>query len=153
MIFRRFIASCLLLLLLIPSLSHATDVTASLDRNSVQLGETVTLNLRVNGHAGNIDAPDLGTLNKDFEILGTSQNSSLSVVNGTATSTMTFGIALRPRHTGTLQIPALTVAGSQTTPLQLQVSEPDPARRLRPPARMSSWRRRSSRRTVTSASS
>ncbi|GAB2535594.1 BatD family protein [Rhodanobacter koreensis] len=127
MIFRRFIASCLLALLLAPSLGHAADVTASLDRNSVQLGETVTLNLRVNGHAGNVDAPDLGALNKDFEILGTSQNSSLSVVNGAATSTMTFGVALRPRHTGTLQIPALTVAGSQTTPLQLQVTEPDPA--------------------------
>ncbi|HEY1590072.1 MAG TPA: BatD family protein [Rhodanobacter sp.] len=125
--FRRLLASGLLLLLLIPALGRAADVTASLDRNSVQLGETVTLNLRVDGHAGNVDAPDLGALNKDFEILGSSQNSSLSIVNGTATSSMTFGIALRPRHVGTLQIPALTVAGSQTTPLKLQVDPPDPA--------------------------
>ncbi|WP_449427473.1 BatD family protein [Rhodanobacter umsongensis] len=125
--FRRLLASGLLLLLLIPALGHAADVTASLDRNSVQLGETVTLNLRVNGRAGNVDAPDLAALNKDFEILGSSQNSSLSIVNGAATSSMTFGIALRPRHAGTLRIPALTVAGSQTAPLQLQVDPPDPA--------------------------
>ncbi|OOG47753.1 BatD family protein [Rhodanobacter sp. C01] len=125
--FRRLIAHCLLVLVLIPTLGRAADVTASLDRNSVQLGETVTLNLRVDGHAGNVDAPDLGALNKDFEILGSSQNSSLSIVNGAATSSMTFGIALRPRHVGTLQIPALTVAGSQTAPLQLQVAAPAPA--------------------------
>ncbi|WP_174236689.1 protein BatD [Dyella sp. S184] len=125
--FRRFIAGWLLVLLLIPALGHATDVTASLDRDSVQLGETVTLNLRINGSAGNVDVPDLHALANDFDILGTSQNSSLSVVNGAATSSMTFGIALRPKHVGDLQIPALSVAGSQTAPLQLQVSAPDPA--------------------------
>ena len=115
------------MLLLLPVLAHATDVTASLDRDSVQLGETVTLNLRINSSAGNVDAPDLRALANDFDILGTSQNSSLSVVNGAATSSMTFGIALRPKHVGNLQIPALSVAGSQTAPLQLQVSAPDPA--------------------------
>jgi hypothetical protein len=125
--FRRLIAGWLLTLLLIPALGRATDVTASLDRDSVQLGETVTLNLRINGSAGNVDAPDLRALANDFDILGTSQNSSLNVVNGAATSSMTFGIALRPKHVGNLQIPALSVAGSQTAPLQLQVSAPDPA--------------------------
>ncbi|OOG59630.1 BatD family protein [Rhodanobacter sp. C03] len=125
--FRRLIAVWLLALLLIPSLGHAADVTASLDRNSVQLGETVTLNLRVNGNAGNVTAPDLSALSNDFDILSSSQNSSLSVVNGRASSSMTFGIALRPKHVGDLQIPALSVAGSQTTPLQLQVDAPDPA--------------------------
>ena len=125
--FRRLIAGWLLLLLLLPALGHATEVTASLDRDSVQLGETVTLNLRISGSAGNVDMPDLRALGNDFAILGTSQNSSLSVVNGAATSSMTLGIALRPKHVGNLQIPALSVAGSQTAPLQLQVSAPDPA--------------------------
>ncbi|HVC15895.1 MAG TPA: BatD family protein [Rhodanobacter sp.] len=124
--FRRIIRCGLLALLLLPALGRAADVQATLDRNSVQLGDTVTLNLRVNHSSGNVQAPDLGALNKDFEILGTSQNSSLSVVNGTATSTLTFGIALRPRHEGVLQIPALTVDGSQTAPLQLRVTAASP---------------------------
>jgi len=125
--FRRTLGYWLLALLLIPALGHAATVQATLDRSSVQLGDTVTLNLRIDGDAGNIGAPDLSALDKDFEILGTSQNSSLSVVNDTTTSELTFGVALRPRHEGLLQIPALTVAGSQTTPLQLQVAAPDPA--------------------------
>jgi len=124
--FRRFIVECLLALLLIPALAQATDVQATLDRNSVQLGETITLNLRVQNASGGIGMPDLHALNQDFSILGTSQNNSLSVINGSASATLTIGVALRPKHVGMLQIPALSVAGSQTQPLQAQVSAPDP---------------------------
>jgi BatD DUF11 like domain len=126
MTLRRWISGWWLLLLLVPPLAHA-DVQATLDRSSVQLGETVTLNLRVDDANGGMSMPDLSALNQDFSVLGTSQNSSLSVINGSATSTLTFGIALRPRHVGSLQIPALSVGGNQTRPLQLQVTAPDPA--------------------------
>jgi hypothetical protein len=122
--FRHLLA--LLPWLLMPALSHAANVQATLNRSTVQLGETVTLNLRINDYDGNLPTPDLGALNRDFSILGTSQNRSLSIINGRRTSELTLGVALRPRHTGTLQIPALTLAGMQTTPLQLQVDPPDP---------------------------
>jgi hypothetical protein len=124
--FRRLIVGWLLTLLLVPVLAQATDVQATVDRNSVQLGETVTLNLRVANAGGGIGMPDLRALSQDFSILGTSQNSSLSIVNGAATSTLTFGVALRPKRVGMLQIPSLSVGGSQTQPLQLQVSAPNP---------------------------
>jgi len=115
------------MLALIPALAGAAEVTATLDRDHVQLGETVTLNVRIQGDTGGVAAPDLRALNQDFQLLGTSQNSSLSVVNGQASSELTFGVALRPRHVGVLQIPALSVAGGRTAPLQLTVSAPDPA--------------------------
>ena len=118
-----------LTLLLVPALaSAAVRVQATLDRDTAQLGDTVTLNLRISGgDASGIAEPDLDALRQDFDILGTSQNSSLSVVNGAASSQLTFGVALRPRHVGVLQIPPLSVAGSQTAPLQLTVTPPDPA--------------------------
>ncbi|WP_425543118.1 BatD family protein [Rhodanobacter soli] len=124
--FRQVVCSCLLMLALIPALASAAEVTATLDRDHVQLGETVTLNVRVQGDTGGIAAPDLRALNQDFQLLGTSQNNSLSVVNGKASSELTFGVALRPRHVGVLQIPALSVAGQRTAPLQLTVAAPDP---------------------------
>ncbi|MFC5437360.1 BatD family protein [Rhodanobacter umsongensis] len=123
---RRLIIGWWMLLLLAPALARATDVQATLDRSSVQLGETVTLNLRVENASGGMAMPDLSALDQDFSILGTSQNSSLSVVNGAATSSLTFGVALRPKHVGALQIPSLHIAGGQTQPLQLQVIAPDP---------------------------
>jgi hypothetical protein len=124
-IYRRLIAWCLLALMLIPAFVHAADVQATLDRTSVSLGETVTLNLRIQGDASNLAMPDLGVLGSDFDMLGTSQNSSVSVVNGAATSELTLGVVLRPRHTGTLQIPSLDIAGSRTAPLQLEVTAAD----------------------------
>lgn len=124
---RHVVCSCLLMLAWIPALAGAAEVTATLDRDHVQLGETVTLNVRVDGDTGDVATPDLRALAPDFQVLSTSQNSSLSVINGRASSALIFGVVLRPRHTGTLQIPALSVAGGRTAPLQLEVAAPDPA--------------------------
>ena len=123
MTFERFAVRCLLaLVMLLPLASRASDVQATLDRTHVQLGDTVTLNIDIKGANTNIGSPDLSPLNQDFDVLGTSNNRSYSIVNGHASSKFTVGIALRPRHEGTLQIPSLVVAGSHTQPLQLQVS-------------------------------
>ncbi|MBT2115718.1 BatD family protein [Dyella sp. LX-66] len=112
-----------LLLCCLPWLASAADVRAVLDRGSVQLGETVTLNLKVSG--GSVGTPDLSVLENDFEVLGTSSNSSLSIVNGKRTSEFTYGIALRPKHVGRLTIPAIALAGGSTEPVQLEVTAPD----------------------------
>ena len=114
--------ACWLLLALAPSVVHAVQVQATLDRDSVPLGQTVTLNVRVLDAAGAVDAPDFSALDADFEILGSSQNRSVGIVNGVRQSELAFGVALRPRHVGTLQIPALAVAGVRTAPLTLQVT-------------------------------
>lgn len=124
MMFRRCL--CVLALLLLPALGHAVQVHASLDRSNASLGDTVTLNLRVDGAGSNVQLPDLSALNQDFDVLGTSQNRSLSIVNGVRSAQFTIGVALRPKHAGTLIIPALTVDGAQTAALTLQVSQPDP---------------------------
>ncbi|MBP1473854.1 protein BatD [Frateuria sp. MAH-13] len=120
---RRWIAWFLLALL--PVLAHAAQVQASLDRSQVQLGETVTLNLRVEG-GGLAQAPDLSALASDFDVLGRSSNTSVSIVNGQRNMQFTIGIALRPKHAGQLTIPSLDFAGGRTQPLTLTVTPPDP---------------------------
>lgn len=124
MTYRYFLLVCLLLLA--PGWAFAAQVSASLDRDSVQLGETVTLNVHLQDSGGQVAAPDLRVLEPDFQVLRTSQNRSISVVNGKASSELTFGVALRPRHVGVLTIPALDVAGAQTAALQLTVTAADP---------------------------
>jgi len=122
---RTFQCLCLVLCLL-PLLAHAAGAQATLDRSTMQLGETVTLNLHVSD-SGNVAMPDLSPLQQDFDILGRSQSSSLSIVNGKSSSELVIGVVLRPKHAGTITIPSLTVAGAQTAPLQLQVDPPNPA--------------------------
>lgn len=110
--------------LLLPWTAMAAKVQATLDRSDVHMGETVTLNLRMSD-AANGSTPDLSALDRDFEVLGTSTNSSLSIVNGRQSAEWIIGIALRPKHEGDLQIPSLTVAGDHTDPLTLHVGPPD----------------------------
>ena len=114
----------LAVLCLLPWIAMAAQVQATLDRADVHLGETVTLNLHI-GDATSVNTPDLSALGRDFEVLGTSANSSLSVINGRRSAELVIGVALRPKHEGDLQIPSLNVAGSQTNPLSLHVEPPD----------------------------
>ena len=107
-----------------PLVSLAADVQATLDRNRVELGETVTLNLRASGGAM-AATPDLSGLSQDFAVLGSSSNTSLSIINGQRTAQVTVGVALRPLHVGTLRIPALSFAGGTTAPVELEVVQPD----------------------------
>lgn len=111
------------LALLAPVTTFAADVQATLDRNHVELGETVTLNLRASG--GLAATPDLSVLSPDFAVLGSSTNTSVTFINGHQTTQLTIGIALRPLHVGTLHIPPLSFAGGTTAPVDLEVVQPD----------------------------
>lgn len=100
--------------------SAATEVRAWLDRTSMQLGETVTLNVEVSGDV-RAPQPDLSALSADFELLGTQSSSSVNIINGQTTSKLLWAVGLQPRHAGALMIPALDVAGQKTAALTLQV--------------------------------
>jgi BatD DUF11 like domain len=100
--------------------ADAAEVRAWLDRNSMQMGETVTLNVEVTGDNG-AAKPDFGTLAQDFNLLGSQSSTSMNIVNGQASSKLLWAIGLEPKHAGTLMIPALDIAGQHTQPLTLNV--------------------------------
>jgi hypothetical protein len=104
--------------LLLAPLAQAASVHAFLDRSHVSLGDTVTLNIQSTDSLG---TPDLTPLAQDFQVLGTSNSSSVQIINGATTRTAQLGIALKPLHAGTITIPALDVGGAKTQPLTLQV--------------------------------
>lgn len=106
--------------------AQAVSVRAWLDRTSMQLGETVTLNVEVQGdtHAAK---PDFSALGQDFDLLGTQSSTSFNIINGQTSSKLLWAVALQPKHAGTLTIPALTVDGKSTQPITLTVSDNAPA--------------------------
>lgn len=116
----RAIRLLLSLVLALPALAHAA-ATASVDRNAVALGDSLTLTVSADGNTFS-SPPDFSALSKDFDIArGISRGSQLSIVNGRVSATTTWQVALLPRRTGTLVIPALTIGSEQTAPLQVQV--------------------------------
>ena len=96
----------------------AATARAWLDRDTLQLGETVTLNVETDESASE---PDFGALDADFELIGRSSSSSVSIVNGRTTSTMLWAVGLRPKREGKLTIPALVVGNAKTQAIALTV--------------------------------
>jgi len=118
----KHIASLLMiagLLLLAPTLR--ADVTASLDRNSIYAGDTVTLSIATSG-ADEGRQPDLSPLRKDFDILGTSSSQQIEIINGQRSDSHQWLVELAPQNAGTLTVPALKVGNSHTPALTLTVS-------------------------------
>lgn len=92
---------------------------AFLDRDSIGLGETVTLNIEVDGIGSG--EPDLSALGNNFRVLGSSSNTQVSLVNGQQSARTLWGVVLEPLQEGVLGIPALSVRGESTQPLTLTV--------------------------------
>ena len=116
----RYLMLALALAMPFTAMAQSAPPVASLDRSTVGVGETVTLNIEIGDESQ--DAPDLSPLMTGFVVLGTSTNRSLSIVNGRREAHTILGVALRPRHEGHLTVPALAVGGQRTQPVSLEVA-------------------------------
>lgn len=92
---------------------------ASLDRDQVALGESVTLSIE-SDQANAV--PDLSPLMVDFVLEGQSTSRSVQWVNGKAQQKSTYAITLSPKREGIVAVPPVQVGAGKTGPLTLQVS-------------------------------
>jgi hypothetical protein len=115
-----------LLLLLAPSGLAAATFTASLDRNTMTLGETVTLSLSVAG--GQAQAVPVVPAISGLQVDYVGQSSQMTVIGTEVSSTITYNFIVTARQAGDFTIPSLTgeVGGEQlhTEPLSLKVLKP-----------------------------
>jgi len=100
----------------------AGSLNARVDRDHIQETETLRLVLELRDYDGPID-PDLSGVEALFEVLGTSQSSRVSIVNGRMDSAKELIITLAPKQTGTLVIPAITLGTLQSDPLTIKVTK------------------------------
>ncbi len=102
----------------------AAAVRATLDTNTVGLGETVQLRLERDDQAsGN---PDLSPLRADFDVVSTSTSRTIQITNGSVATHVQANVMLAPKHTGQLTIPAIDWSGETSSPLTLTVSAAAP---------------------------
>ncbi len=130
---------CLLLLLLAAQPVWGQEplpvpVTAVTDRSSLSTDETLTLTITVNGSNA---APLLPPLD-DFQIVGSSSATQISIINGVASSQATYRYTLRPLRAGDLTIGAVTatIDGQTytTQPITVQVTAGSAPPAAPPPA-------------------
>jgi hypothetical protein len=111
------------LLLVMLSTNLWAGVTATLDRTTIDEGDTVTLTIEAEGQHSQGAQPDLSPLQKDFNILGTSTSQQMQIINGRMSSSASLRVELEPKHGGRIEIPALKVGGDTTAPLTLTVAD------------------------------
>lgn len=93
---------------------------ASLDRESVELGDAVTLTINI-PTSSPPGEPDWTLLEQNFQTVAPRRSTQHVLRNGRAHSATQWQITLLPRRTGTLYIPSLAVGPASTEPLQLEV--------------------------------
>jgi len=118
--------AALLLATLSTGAVFAASFTASLDRDTITLGESATLSLAFEGaQPRNVPSPQVAGL--QITQAGTSQN--VSIINGAMSSTVTVTFSVTPQRVGEFTIPVLAadVNGQQlsTAPLKLTVLKAD----------------------------
>jgi hypothetical protein len=112
----RFLIAALLVIAMPNAIAN---VQASLDRDSVALGDSITLTIT----SDTPDAqPDLAPLRANFDVHGSATSSQTTIVNGHMQSSVQWAVELVPRKIGAIDIPALAVGRERTPPLHVSVS-------------------------------
>jgi hypothetical protein len=99
--------------------AHAAQITVQTDRGTIRMNEAFTLTFSAQGSVdGN---PDFSPLQQDFEIAGTSQNSSFTIINGQAESRSNWLVTVFPKRPGTLTVPPVRFGADESPELQIEV--------------------------------
>ena len=108
--------------LLATSVGALAAVTARVDRPTVDLNESFTLEIEVD-QSTDLE-PDLAVLEENFLVGQVSKLSNTSIFNGEIRRTLTWTVALMPKTTGAQQVPPIPLGNEQSNPVTIVVKEP-----------------------------
>lgn len=120
---KTLVLGCLVMLSL-AGVSARAEITATVDRDQVALGDTLRLTITATEDNEDVSSIDLRPLQADFEILQRSTSSNTSIVNGRRSHTRQVLLDITPRREGDLKIPAMRVGQFATRPLRVTVGPP-----------------------------
>ncbi len=111
----------LLLLSFAPAVVLAAQISVSFDRNPVGLDESFQIIFTANDTPDN--DPDFTPLEQDFEILGQSQSSNSSWINGKSSKTIQWTLNVMAKHLGSLTVPPVKFGDDLSQPGSILVTE------------------------------
>lgn len=114
-----------LLLIFACAISRA-EVTATIDREIVTLGDTLRLTISATKKEEDLSNVTLEPLLRDFEVLQRSNSSNTSLVNGKLSHNRKLIVEIAPRREGALVIPPLQVGAKNTRAIPVVVSAANP---------------------------
>ncbi|MFV8816460.1 BatD family protein [Haliea sp. E17] len=119
----RRLALLLALPLLLLAAATRAEVSASVDRSDVALGDTLVLTLSASADDENLQGVDTSHLSADFEVLSRNLRSSMTLINGQQTHKRELTMEIAPRRAGQLVIPPFAIGSSRTRAIPVSVSD------------------------------
>lgn len=113
-----------LLLLLVSATSVADKLVSTIDRSTITVDETLTLQVRYSGNGQG--KPDFSTLSHDFEILNQSESNQYRNINGVVETFTEWSLVLFPKKPGRLLIPSFKHHGQFSEAIEIQVNQSSP---------------------------
>ena len=114
----RILSGAFILILINLNVTWA-DVTASVDRNNIELNESFTLKIIVDSLID--EEPDASALEKDFIISSRSQLSNTTIINGAISKSRTWSYTLTAKRAGDFIIPSVIVGSEKSQPLDISI--------------------------------
>lgn len=111
----------LVMLLLAGNLARAANITASIDRNPVNLSDS--FQLVFNADETPDGSPDFAPLEAQFDIISQQQSSNVSAINGKFSRSIEWTLILMAKQSGELTIPAIDFGNDRSNPLSITVNE------------------------------
>ncbi|MDX2480991.1 MAG: BatD family protein [Desulfuromusa sp.] len=99
----------------------AINVQAVADRDRIASGDSLQLQLRVDGSPDG--DPDLTELKKNWDVLRQSESSQMQILNGKVSRSVVYRLTLMPKATGTLLIPEVCFATDCSRPILIGVAK------------------------------
>ena len=116
-----------LLLVVLGAAAHAqqASIVASVDRPVIHDNESFTYTIRAEGSVRG--EPELGAVKQMFDVLSSSSEKRIGIVNGRASEVTTWTFELMPKKAGEFAIPQVRVGTLQTNAVALRVTPPPTA--------------------------
>jgi len=111
----------LLLSSFMPGNVFAAQIGVSFDRNPVSLDESFQIIFTANDTPDS--DPDFSPLEQDFEILGQSQSSNSSWINGRSSKTIQWTLNVMAKHAGSLVVPAVKFGVDESQSSSIMVTQ------------------------------
>jgi BatD DUF11 like domain len=101
------------------------SITASVDRPVIHDNESFTYTIRAEGSVRG--EPELGAIKQQFDVLASSSEKRVGIVNGRASEVTTWTYELMPKSAGEFALPQVRVGALQTNSVALRVTAPPTA--------------------------
>jgi hypothetical protein len=115
-------ALAVVLCLALPVAAQDVRLQASVDRPVIRDNESFTYTIRADGPVRG--EPELGPLQQQFDVIGSSSEKRVGIVNGAASQVTTWTYQLMPKAAGDFTLPPIRVDNQRTNPVNLRVTPP-----------------------------